>query len=309
MTNNKWIMILLLGLLCSMNIGNCVVASAETECFNGQKAFAHLSALVGIGPRPSDSPGAVRAQEYIMDGLARQGLEVREQSFDAYTPIGPKRMKNIIGIVPGKSGKILIIGAHYETKLINGIQFVGANDSASGTAILLEISRCLKGLDNQLTIWLVFFDGEEAFARWSETDGLYGSKHMVKLLKESGEIENVKAMLLLDMVGDSHLSIESETYSTAWLRKIVWTSAKRLGYPEQFTDNLVGIQDDHIPFVEQGIPALDIIDFHYGPGSRTNKYWHTERDNLEHVSPLSLKIVGDVVLESIPEITLHIQRN
>lgn len=270
--------------------------------FNEEKAFSHLRALVEIGPRPSGSPKIMLAQEYIIDELTRHGLEVKEQPFTAQTPLGPKKMKNIVGVVPGRSDKVLIIGTHYETKLMKGIRFVGANDGTSGTAVLLELARCLKDHDNPLTIWLVFFDGEEAFVKWSRKDSLYGSRHMVKLLRDSGEIGNIGAMLLLDMVGDAHLSIESETYSAAWLKEIVWAKAKGLGYGEQFTNNRAGIQDDHIPFLEQGIPALDIIDLHYGPDSRTNEYWHTEQDNIDHVSPHSLKIVGVVVLESIPEI-------
>ena len=276
--------------------------------FDEQAAFSHLRTLVEIGPRPSDSAGIVRAQEYIMDTLARQGLEVREQEFVARTPFGPKKMKNIIGIVPGRSEKILIIGAHYETKLIKGIRFVGANDGASGTAVLLELARCLKNGDNPLTIWLVFFDGEEAFVAWSRNDSLYGSRHMAKQMKDSGEIKNVKAVLVLDMIGDSHLRIESERLSTAWLREMVWANAKKLGYGEHFTNNSRGVQDDHLPFLELGVPALDLIDLHYGPDSRNNKYWHTEDDDLEHVSPQSLKVVGDVVLESLPEITTRVLR-
>ncbi len=274
--------------------------------FDENRAFAHLRALVEIGPRPSDSPEIVRAQEYIIDELTRQGVEVKEQDFVADTPLGPKQMKNIIGVVPGRSDTVLIIGTHYETKLIDGIRFVGANDGTSGTAVLLELARCLKDRDNRLTIWLVFFDGEEAFVKWSRKDSLYGSRHMVKLLMDSGEIKNVGAMLLLDMIGDAHLSVEWETNSTAWLKEIVWAKAQGLGYEGQFRSNHAGIEDDHIPFLEQGIPALDIIDFHYGPYSRTNEYWHTEQDNLEHVSSDSLKVVGDVVLESLPEIAARV---
>jgi Zn-dependent M28 family amino/carboxypeptidase len=274
--------------------------------FDETRAFSHLRSLVELGPRPSGSPAIVLAQEYIMNELARQGLEVREQEFIAHTPSGPKKMKNIIGVVPGASEEILIIGTHYETKLIEGLRFVGANDGASGTAVLLELARCLKDKSNPLTIWLVFFDGEEAFVRWTRDDSLYGSRHMAKFLKDSGQIKNVKAVLILDMIGDAHLRIESEMHSTGWLREIVWAHAKKLGHAEMFTDRPNRIQDDHLPFLEQDIPALDIIDLRYGPESRTNEYWHTEQDDLEHVSPRSLKIVGDVVLESLPEIAARV---
>ncbi len=281
--------------------------ASEELCFDGSSAFSHLRALVEIGPRPPDSPGAKKAQEYIVKELSRQGLEVREQPFAAHTPLGPKKMKNIIGVVPGQTKGILVIGTHYDTKLIEGIPFImGANDGGSGTAVLLELARCLEGHDSPLTIWLVFFDGEEAFVKWGRDDSLYGSRHMIGLLNESGEITNVKAMVLLDMIGDSHLSIESEMLSTPWLKRIVWAGAMKLGHGKHFTDNACRIMDDHVPFLEQGIPSIDIIDFHYGPGSRTNEYWHTVQDNLDHVSPISLTIVGNVVLESIPHIAEHI---
>lgn len=279
---------------------------AEPECFDGGKAFAHLRALVEIGPRPPDSPGAAKAQRYISAELGRLGIEVRKQAFIARTPLGPKKMENIIGVIPGRGAEIIIVGTHYDTKLIEGFPFVGANDGGSGTAALLELARRLSARRGALTIWLVFFDGEEALVSWGRSDGLYGSRHMVALLSDSGEIAKVKAMILLDMVGDSHLSIEWETNSTRWLKETVWSSAKRLGCDESFTMNPRRIFDDHVPFLECGIPSIDIIDFHYGPLSRTNEYWHTSQDTLDNVSPASLKIIGDVVLESLPEITKRI---
>jgi Zn-dependent M28 family amino/carboxypeptidase len=242
-----------------------------------------------------------------MNELARRGIEVREQQFTAVTPLGRKRMKNIVGIIPGAADEVIIIGAHYDTKLIESFHFVGANDGASGVAVLLELARVLPALNKPATIWLVFFDGEEALYQWSDTDGLYGSRHMADELTKSGEISKVKAMVLLDMVGDSHLSIEAEANSTKWLRKIVREKAGKLGYGAQFDGRSERITDDHVPFLQRGIPALDIIDFHYGPNSQTNEFWHSPKDTLENVSPRSLKIVGDVVLESLPEIARHLK--
>ena len=275
--------------------------SAEL-CFGGETAFAHVRALVEIGPRPPGSPGAWNAQKYIMNELARRGVEVREQAFVAQTPLGPIGMINIIGVIPGRSDDILIVGTHYDTKLIEGFPFVGANDGGSGTAVLLEMARCLATRDNALTVWLVFFDGEEALVKWTRADSLYGSRHMVDRLVTSGEIAKVKAMVLLDMVGDKHLSIEWETRSTPWLKEVIWATAKELEHEECFTKEPHRISDDHVPFLERGIPAVDIIDLHFGPDSRTNEYWHTPQDTLDKVSPASLKIIGDVVLESLPKI-------
>jgi len=282
--------------------------AAADDCFDGDKAFGHVRALVEIGPRPSGSPGAARAQEYISDKLGRLGLEVREQNFVARTPLGSTKMKNIVCVIPGRTREIIIIGTHYDTKLFGEFPFVGANDAGSGTGVLLELARCLAVRQSDAAVWLAFFDGEEAFVRWSRTDGLYGSRHMASLLYRSGDLANVKAMILLDMVGDRDLSITWERNSTPWLREIVWSSAGKMGYGEYFTRTALKISDDHVPFLDYGIPAIDIIDFQYGPDSLTHEYWHTPEDTLDKVSPTSLKIVGDVVIESLPQIIERINR-
>ena len=217
-------------------------------------------------------------------------------------------MKNIIAVIPGEAREIIIIGAHYDTKLFKNFRFVGANDGGSGTAVLLELARCLSAGGNELTVWLAFFDGEEAFVRWSGMDGLYGSRHMANRLYRLGDLAMVKAMIVLDMVGDKHLSIEWERNSTPWLKEIVWSNAEKLGYGEYFTRNACRISDDHVPFLDYGIPSIDIIDFRYGPKSLTNEYWHTAEDTIDKVSPDSLKIIGDVVLESLPLISGRIKR-
>ncbi len=271
-------------------------------CIDGDAALSHVRALVEMGPRPPGSGAAQKAQDYILNELARRGVEVREQNFEAQTPLGPIGMKNIIGVIPGRSDDILIIGTHYDTKLTASFPFVGANDGGSGTGVLLEMARCLKTRENIMTVWLVFFDGEEALVKWSRADGLYGSRHLVDTLVMSGGIAKVKAMLLLDMVGDKHLSIEWETRSTSWLKEIIWAAANELGHEEQFTKNPRRIADDHVPFLERDIPAVDLIDFRYGPDSRSNEYWHSPNDTLDKIGPASLKIVGDVVLESLPGI-------
>jgi Zn-dependent M28 family amino/carboxypeptidase len=166
----------------------------------------------------------------------------------------------------------------------------------------------LSGRENEPTIWLAFFDGEEALVRWSNTDGLYGSRHMANGLFKTGDLARVKAMILLDMVGDRDLSIEWESNSTSWLRRIIWSSARKLRYGEYFTERARRITDDHVPFLSYGIPSIDIIDFHYGPKSRNNEYWHTSEDTLDKVSATSLKVIGDVVLKSIDPIIEHVRR-
>jgi Zn-dependent M28 family amino/carboxypeptidase len=277
------------------------VAGESGKIFDGARAFQHLRALVEIGPRHSGSRGSERARNYIKSNRPRK-FPMNEETFVADTPLGLLIMKNLTFIVPGRSADVIIVAAHYDTKYFPDIPFVGANDGASGPAVLLELAHCLEPKQLEPTIWLVFFDGEEAFVKWSEKDGLYGSSHFVMELEEEGKLAQVKAMVLVDMVGDSHLSVEKEESSTRWLTDIVWEHARRLGHEESFKNIGIRIEDDHTPFLKQGIPALNIIDFHYGPNSRSNEFWHTPEDTLDKVSPESLKIIGDVVLSSLPDI-------
>ena len=259
---------------------------------DGRRAYGHVVKLVSFGPRPPASPGIERAQEYIIKTLRGQGITVVEQPFIASTPIGRVRMKNIIGIIPGARPEVIILASHYDTKRFEDFRFVGANDGGSSTGLLLELGRVLSKRRPAYTIWLVFFDGEEALVSWSERDSLYGSRYMVQALKKRGELSKIKAMILLDMVGDKDLDIRMGRPSTPWLTDLIWRSARRLGYSKYFLDEEMAIEDDHIPFLKAGVPATDIIDFNYKP-------WHTPYDTLDKINPESLKIVGDVVLESL----------
>ncbi len=272
----------------------CTAAAAG---FDANRAFEHIRQLVGIGPRPPGSAGAQAARRYITSQLAAAGLEAREQPFEASTPLGPRKMANVIAVIPGASAQRLIIGGHYDTKLYREFRFVGANDSGSSTAMLLELARVLKARKNPFTIELVFFDGEEAtLPEWSGDDHTYGSRHYVASAKRDGSLARIRAMILFDMVGDRALNIRRESYSTPWLTDIIWASARRLGHGAVFLDEPFAVEDDHKAFLEAGIPAVNVIDLDYAP------YWHTRNDTLDQVSARSLQIVGDVFLNALPNI-------
>ena len=230
---------------------------------------------------------------------------VEEDAFTASTPLGNVPMVNLIAKFPGTRRQVVMVAGHYDTKRSDGFAFVGANDGGSSAALLLELARILAHRKNALTYWLVFFDGEEALARWSPTDSLYGSRHLVDKLSASGELSRVRAMVLVDMIGDAQLDIHREDGSTGWLMDMVFKVARRLGYSKYFLDSPLAVDDDHVPFVNAGVSAVDLIDFNYGPG---NSYWHNAQDTLEHCSPLSLTIVGRVVeallteLENAPQV-------
>jgi glutaminyl-peptide cyclotransferase len=280
--------------------------------FDGQRAFEHVRKQVAFGPRPAGSPQLAATRKYIKDELASYGLAVREQAFSAETPLGAVAMVNVIAEIPGASPGVVIIASHYDTKRTPA-GFLGANDAGSSTGALLEIARVLaeqsKAQKPRFGIQLVFFDGEEAAVQWSEDDSLYGSRHFVEQLEAKGQEGAVKSMVLLDMIGDKDLMIPREENSTPELVEIIWRTAAELGYTKQFPDFRHAISDDHIPFVDAGIAAVDLIDFTYGTdkakfgdGGPSNAYWHTTEDTLDKLSPESLKAVGDVVVASVPRI-------
>ena len=275
----------------------------QEPTFEAARAFTHLQALVAIGPRPAGSPGAEKTREYIRQQMAALGIQTREQAFEARTPAGMIRMVNLIAMLPAAGTGRLIFASHYDTKRFDEFPFVGANDGGSSTAFLIELARVLKARKNALTIELVFFDGEEAIGEWL-TGNTYGSRHYVDTARARGTIKDIKAMILLDMVGDRSLTIKRETNSTPWLTDILWSAARRLNRPEFLSEELA-VEDDHIPFLAAGVPAVDIIDFQYPDVA--NRYWHTAEDTLDKVSAESLQVVGDVLLAALPGIEMRVK--
>ncbi len=272
-------------------------AAGPGEGFDGARAFGDLKHLVSYGPRPVGSPALAEARRWIIAQLKDAGAEVEEDSFTAATPVGAIPMTNLIAKFPGAQSKVVMVAGHYDTKLFENFRFVGANDGASSAALLLELARELHGRKHALTYWLVFFDGEEAIREWTDTDSLYGSRHMVQKLSSAGELGRIQAMILVDMIGDSNLVIKRDANSTPWLTETVFTAAHRLGYAKYFLDTPTAVEDDHIPFVNAGVAAVDLIDFNPDDG-----YWHTARDTVDHCSPLSLTIVGRVVFATLADL-------
>lgn len=248
---------------------------------------------MGIGPRPSGSPGIRQAQEYIRTQLQSFGCSVEEDSFEASTPVGRIAMKNIVAKIPGASANVVLLLTHYDT--LRKADFVGANDGGSSTGLMLEMARLLCGQKGGVSIWITFLDGEEAVVEWSDTDGTYGSRQMAARLALTNELKRVKAVVLADMIGDRDLGLRRESNSTGWLTDLVWSTAKRLGYGKHFLSESLAIEDDHIPFLRRGVPAVNLIDFEYPA-------WHTPADTLDKLSARSLGVVGHVILESVKEL-------
>jgi len=263
----------------------------QTGGFDGQKAFAHVERLVNIGPRTPDSEGIHRAQQYIRQQLESYSCTIDEDDFHAGTPIGSVAMKNIIVKVPGEGPGIILLLTHYDTLRLD--QFVGAVDSGSSTGLMLEMARQFCGRKQPVAVWIAFLDGEEAFVHWSDTDSVYGSRELAARLANSGELKRIKFVILADMVGPKNLRIQRDSNSTPWLTDLVWTKARLLGYGQYFVSESGAVEDDHLPFLHRGVPAVDVIDLTDYP------YWHTPEDTLDKVSPRSLAIVGHVILETV----------
>jgi glutaminyl-peptide cyclotransferase len=279
-----------------------------TPAFDSARAFADLKALVDIGPRPSGSPAIEKTRDYIRKQLMAAGLKPQDQAFEAQTPNGPVHMVNIRATLPGQThdkGRI-VIGGHYDTKLFKDIRFVGASDAASSAAFLLELARALKGRQNALPIELLFLDGEEAVCKnWDDcnkpgnADHTYGSRYYAQQAKKDGTAKDVRAFILVDMIGDSDLGLRREQNSTPWLTDAIWSTAKKLNRRE-FVDDPWPIEDDHLEFLEVGIESVDLIDLDYPA-------WHTAADDLAHVSAKSLQAVGDVLIASLPLIETRLR--
>ena len=283
-------------------------ASAR-PAFDGQRAFEHVRRMVETGPRPAGSAALAKTRQYIVGELQSAGLAVTTDEFEARTPVGKRRMANVVAELPGESPEIVIIASHYDTKLYKEFRFVGANDGGSSTGVLIELARSLASAGKpRLTYRFVFFDGEEAFCKsWDECttpdgpDNTYGSRHYVEKLKAAGEKDRVKAMILLDMVGYTNLRLARDDMGTAWLADIVWETGRQLGYGAQFVEGLEGVGgDDHVPFLRAGVSAIDIIQLNSYP------HWHTPQDTLDKISPRSLQIVGETVLASLPRVEQRI---
>lgn len=270
-------------------------AQQARVAFDGARAWTHLERQVQFGPRPAGSPALTETRRYFIEQLRGAGVTVREQSFVGKTPAGPVPMVNVIGTIAGRRTDRVVLASHYDTKRAP-FRFVGANDGASSSAVLLELGRVLAASQPEFTIELLFLDGEEAVNwDWAGADNTYGSRHYVAAGQADGSLKTLRALVLLDMIGDSDLLIRRESMSTPWLVDIIWSAASRLGHRSVFSPELTTVEDDHVPFLRAGVAAADVIDL-------DNPTWHTPQDDIAHVSRQSLQVVGDVILVALPDI-------
>jgi glutaminyl-peptide cyclotransferase len=274
--------------------------SGPPPTFDGDRAMQYAKEIVKFGPRPLGSANHKKVEEYLASRL--KGDQVEDDVFTADTPEGKFPVHNIIAKYPGTKDGIVVVASHYDTNYpLRSTSYVGANDGASSSALLLELANQLRGKTREgYSVWLVWDDAEEAIKPDTEIpfmdDSLYGINHVAEKWQADGTLKKIKAFLLADMIGDADLNIDRDLNSTSWLEDVVGEAAKRLGYQSHFFARNNQVSDDHLPFMKRGVPCADLIDFSYG---YNNVFWHTPQDTVDKLSPKSLEIVGSVVLETV----------
>jgi hypothetical protein len=269
------------------------------EEFSGEKALAHVQAMVDIGPRPAGSEAIEKTRGYLTKQLELFGWKVERQAFSDETPRGKVEFVNLLATFGGnKSAPSFLLCSHYDTKTFDNVQFVGANDGGSNTGVLVEMARVLAGRpDLAHKVQLVFFDGEEAYESFTDTDGLFGSRYFANQLKAQNKTGLFRGGILFDMVGDKSLAITLPPDSPVEIARGIFASAEALNVRKHFTYFDSEILDDHTPLNAVGIPTIDLIDFDYPP-------WHTPGDTMDKLSAESLRITGAVACHYLSEMAL-----
>jgi glutaminyl-peptide cyclotransferase len=299
--------------------------NAPLPHIDSKRAFQYTREVTAFGARYMGSENHKKLESYILDHL--KGDQVEDDAFTADTVEGKFPVRNIIAKFPGAKDGIIVILGHYDTNYpLRNTGYVGANDGGSSTAILLEYANQLRDDPNKpkpgfhpgtaraavpgtpglsgapgkkrggYSVWLVWTDGEEAVQKWSDTDSLYGTRHLAEKWEKDGTLKKIKALMVMDMIGDADLDIQRNTNCTPWLLDLIYAAAESLGYQSHFYAREGPIDDDHLPFVKRGVPSADVIDLDYG---YNNVFHHTPQDTMDKLSPKSLEIVGDTILETI----------
>jgi glutaminyl-peptide cyclotransferase len=279
---------------------------AATTQFSGQAAYTLTKQLLDVAPkRFNGSPGHAKAEEFLKQHFAPEAAKGNfvADTFTATTPAGLQTMTNYIVKYPGKKDGIIVLVSHYETNYpLRDINFYGANDGAATSALLIEIGTILRAHPPEgYSIWLVFDDGEEAVKSWSNSDSLYGTRHLAAKWSQDSTLGKIKALLVADMIADKDLNIDYVENSTPWLLDMLKVAAKNTGHSAYIFKYREAEEDDHLPFAARGVPVLDLIDAHYGPitDAMPDGYHHTDKDTLDKISAHSLQISGDIFLEMI----------
>ena len=274
-----------------------VPGDVDVPVFNANRAFQYVKEIVALGPRPIGSANHKKVEDFILSHL--KGDTVEQDAFTIDTTEGKFPVRNLIAKFPGTRDGIIVIASHYDTNWpLRDTSYVGANDGASSSALLLEFASQLRGKKREgYSVWLLWDDAEESMKLpWDEAESVYGVRHLAEKWQSDGTIKKIKAFLLEDMIGDADLNIEHDTNSTPWVEDLVYQAATNLGYQSHFFGRTIPVDDDHLPFVQRGVPSAALIDLDYG---YNNVFHHTTQDTIDKLSPRSLEIVGQVTLEAL----------
>ncbi len=297
-------MFIKISLTASLLAASLSAAASLHDSFNAQQAFAYTAQIAGFGERWPGSPGHLKTENLIHQVVQKDGGRIEADDFTATTPRGPVKVHNIIGkfnVTADPNQQIFILAGHYDTLFQPG--FIGANDGATSTAILLSFADALAGHKTKMQIWLVWTDLEEAVKAFTDDDGLYGSRHLAQKLSANGTASRVKGFFLLDMIAAKGLSVGRETGSKRWLQDFIQHAAEELGYGQYFFQYETDIIDDHVPFIRAGIPAVDVVDAKYGrmgpQFDGMGEFHHSNADTMDKLSAHSLEIVGKTILLTV----------
>ena len=279
----------------------------EFTAESATNAYRYVEGLVRFSPRDAGTTEAAYASQWIAQQLRGAGLKPHADVWRERVSDNPSlQFCNVWAEIPGETNTLVVIGSHYDTKSGIGDGFQGANDGGSSTGIALEAARLLaaSGVRPHNTIRFAFFDGEECRRSYAPDDGLHGSRRMARQLAENRASQDVVAAIVFDMVGDQDLHIQCPRNVTPWLASLVINASSELAkrQPAGGASPLVRIADsyivdDHWPFIEHNIPAIDLIDFDYGPVPGSQEYWHSVADTIDKISVDSLGASGRLLLD------------
>ena len=280
-------------------------APLPVHALSGERALSETRDFIAIHPRHSGSKGAAQAADHIENRLTTLGLTPSRDVFVDPTPNGPVTFRNISAelkattVAQSTPNALIVLASHYDTKSGLSDSFTGANDSGSSTGLLLELARvCAAHPHRGSNILFAFLDGDECVKKYGPTDGLHGSRRLAKRFTANPD-RPVQAVIVIDMIGDRNLNVTLPSNSNRKLLQTVLKAAHHTGHRKKFSLWRRAVLDDHVPFLNAGIPAIDLIDFEYGSRPGRNDYWHTEQDTLDKLSAQSLEVVGQTVLETL----------